>query len=548
MSRMGDERRDFEVIVIGAGVSGIYQINRLVNAGFDAVVLEADDDVGGTWYRNRYPGCRFDSESYTYGYSFSKELLDEWHWKERFSPQPENLRYLQYVVDKFDLRRHMRFGCRVEGMQWHDDERRWHVTLTNGDEYVARFVIASLGPISTPVVPDFAGKDDFEGASFHTYAWPEEPVELAGKRVGVIGTGATGIQVIAAIAPEVAELTVFQRRPNWSSPLNNSEISDEEMADIRSRYDEIFEACAASNGGFVHTPIWGFWDHTPEERRAIWDDLYTQPGFAILAANFGEIFLDEEANREVSEYIADRIRQRVDDPEVAEKLIPTDHGFGLQRLPLETNYFETYNRDNVELVDVSEHPIERITSTGIQTSAGHYDLDIIVYATGFDVMTGSFDRIDIRGVDGLALQEKWADVTTTYYGLLSAGFPNLLMVAGPQSVSGSTNFPRAIEKGADWITDLLEHARDRGVDRIEAQLEPEQEWLDEVVTAHERLLFRRSKGWFTGYNPNLPGRGEGTVRYHAYFGGAHRYARKIDDLAEAGYPGLTMSTSRVPQL
>ncbi len=541
--RMGDERREFDVIVIGAGVSGIYQINRLVDAGFDAVVLEADDDVGGTWYRNRYPGCRFDSESYTYGYSFSKELLDEWHWKERFSPQPENLRYLEYVVDKFDLRRHMRFGCRVERMQWHDDERRWHVSLTNGDEYVARFVVASVGPISRPIIPDFAGKDDFEGAAFHTYDWPKEPVELAGKRVGVIGTGATGIQVIAAIAPEVAELTVFQRRPNWSSPLNNSEISDEEMADIRSRYDEIFAACAASNGGFVHTPIWGFWDKTPEERRAIWDDLYTQPGFAILAANFGEIFLDEDANREVSEYIADRIRQRVDDPAVAEKLIPTDHGFGLQRLPLETDYFETYNRDNVELVDVSEHPIERITATGIQTTAGHHELDIIVYATGFDVMTGSFDRIDIRGVDGLALKDKWADVTTTYYGLLSARFPNLLMVAGPQSVSGSTNFPRAIEKGADWITDLLEHARDRGVDRIEARPEPEQEWLDDVVTAHERLLFRRSKGWFTGYNPNLPGRGEGTVRYHAYFGGAHRYAKKIDDLAEAGYPGLTMSTS-----
>jgi cation diffusion facilitator CzcD-associated flavoprotein CzcO len=340
---------------------------------------------------------------------------------------------------------------------------------------------------------------------------------------------------------------VFQRRPNWSSPLNNSEISDEEMADIRSRYDEIFAACAASNGGFLHTPIWGFWDHTPEERRAIWDRLYDEPGFAILAANFGEIFLDEEANREVSEYIAERIRQRVDDPEVAEKLIPRDHGFGLQRLPLETNYFEAYNRDNVELVDVSEHPIERITATGIQTTAGHYDLDIIVYATGFDVMTGSFDRIDIRGVDGLALKDKWADVTTTYYGLLSAGFPNLLMVAGPQSVSGSTNFPRAIEKGADWITRLLVYARDHGVDRIEARPEPEQEWLDEVVEAHERLLFRRSKGWFTGYNPNLPGRGEGTVRYHAYFGGAHRYTRKIGALAEAGYPGLDLSPERAPQ-
>ena len=533
---------DHEVVVIGAGVSGIYQIKLLTDLGFDAVLLEADDDVGGTWYRNRYPGCRFDSESYTYGYSFSKELLDEWHWKERFSSQPETLRYLNYVVDKFDLRRHMRFGARVEAMRWEEAERRWHLSLVGGDEYAARFVVASLGPLSAPIVPDFEGRDDFEGESFHTFHWPAGPVELAGRRVGVIGTGATGIQVIAAIAEEVAELKVFQRRPNWSSPLNNSTISDEEMAAIRDRYDEIFENCAASNGGFEHRPMWGFWDRTPEERRALWDELYEQPGFAILAGNFAEIFLDEEANREISEYIADRIRQRVDDPLVAEKLIPSDHGFGLQRLPLETNYFETYNRDNVHLIDLSETPIERITPTGIQTSGAHHDLDVIVYATGFDAITGSYDRIDICGVDGHSLREKWSEVTSTYVGLLTSGFPNLLMIAGPQSASGSTNFPRAIETGVEWVTELLDHARREGIDRIEAEPQAEQEWQEEVVAAHERLLFRRSKGWFTGYNPNLAGRGEGTVRYHAYFGGAPRYRARITEIAAAGYPGIELTS------
>ncbi|MGB0114769.1 MAG: NAD(P)/FAD-dependent oxidoreductase [Ilumatobacteraceae bacterium] len=525
-------------MVIGAGVSGIYQIKRLVDAGFDAELLEADDDLGGTWYRNRYPGCRFDSESYTYGYSFSQELLDEWHWKELFSSQPENLRYLGHVAETFDLRRHMRFNARVEQMIWDEDSCHWQLTLAGGESYTARFVVASLGPLSAPTLPQYDGMDHFEGASFHTYSWPREPVALAGRRVGVIGTGATGIQVIAAIAGEVAELKVFQRRPNWSSPLNNRPISADEMTAIRERYDEIFANCAASSGGFEHVPRWGFWDLTADERRAIWDELYTQPGFAILAANFAEIFLDEAANEELSDYIADRIRGRVHDPVIAEKLIPRDHGFGLQRLPLETNYFEVYNRDNVTLVDLSETPIERVTPTGIQTTGDHHDLDVIVYATGFDAITGAYDRIDIRGVGGIRLAESWKDGPRTYLGLLTHGFPNLLMVAGPQSVSGSTNFPRAIETGVDWVTGLLEHAREHGQQRLEAELDAEQGWRDEVVEAQERLLLRRSKGWFTGYNENVAG--HDIVRYQAYFGGAPRYTAKIADVAANGYPGIRM--------
>ncbi len=529
---------DHEVVVLGAGVSGIYQIKCLLDLGVDAVVLEAEDDLGGTWYRNRYPGCRFDSESYTYGYSFSQELLDEWHWKERFSGQPENLRYLNHVAEKFDLRPHMRFGCRVERLEWHEAARQWRLILGGGEVCTARFVIASLGPLSAPTMPSYDGMDDFAGQAFHTFYWPKEPVELTGRRVGVIGTGATGIQVIAEIADQVGELKVFQRRPNWSTPLNNAPISESEMAEIRSRYDEIFANCASTPGGFEHVPRWGFWDLTAEQRRAIWDDLYTQPGFAILAANFAEIFFDAEANREVSDYIADRIRQRIDDPELAEKLIPRDHGFGLQRLPLETNYFEAYNRPNVELVDLSETPIECFTADGIQTTTDHYDLDVIVYATGFDAITGAYDRVDIRGVDGQTLADKWRDGPSTYLGVLANGFPNLLMVAGPQSVSGSTNFPRAIETGVNWVTGLVAHLRAEGHNRIEAEPEAEKEWLDEVIRAYERLLLRDSKGWFTGYNSNVAGHQEGQIRYQAYFGGAPRYNTKIDEVAAQGYPGI----------
>jgi len=531
-----------EVIVVGAGVSGIYQIKRLTDLGIDAIVLEGDDDLGGTWYRNRYPGARFDSESYTYGYSFSKELLDEWHWEERFSAQPENLRYLNFVADKFDLRRHMRFNARVETMDWDDADRRWQLALTDGTIHRARFVITSLGPLSIPTLPRYDGMDDFAGPSFHTYHWPKEPVSLEGKRVGVIGTGATGIQVIAEIADKVGHLTVFQRRPNWSTPLNNAPISEAEMAEIRSRYDEIFANCAASPGGFEHVPDpRRFWTVTAEERRALWDELYDQPGFAILAANFPDIFFDEEANQEVSDYIAERIRGRVDDPATAEKLIPTDHGFGMQRLPLETRYFEAYNRDNVDLVDISAAPIQRITETGIETADGHHDLDVIVYATGFNAITGGYDQIEIRGVDGQTLGQKWSDGPSTYLGVLSQGFPNLFMVAGPQSVSGSTNFPRAIETGVDWLTGLLEHVLDNDITRVEATAEAEQDWVAEVVRAHERMLFRRSKGWFTGYNANVAGHEEGKIRYQAYFGGAPRYTEVIDRVTAEGYSQIDMT-------
>ena len=529
-----------EVVVIGAGVAGIYQIKRLVDLGVNAVVLESGEDLGGTWYWNRYPGARFDSESYTYGYSFSREVLDEWHWKEKFSGQPENLRYLNFVADKFGLRDHMRFDCKVASMHFDDAAGIWNLTLQSGEEVTTRFVVAGVGPLSAPTPPRIEGMETFEGPSFHTFHWPQEPVELEGKRVAVIGTGATGIQVIGEIADKVGDLTVFQRRPNWSAPLNNAPIDDAEMADIRARYDEIFETCARTPGGFEHEPDRrGFWKVTREERVELWDRLYDEPGFGIWFRNFVEIFFDEEANAEFSEYIAERIRRRVDDPAVAEKLIPKDHGFGVQRVPMETNYFEVYNRDNVHLVDITEAPIECITPTGIRTTQNEYEFDLIVYATGFDAITGPYDRMDIRGVNGERLRDKWDDGPITYLGMAVHGFPNLVMLAGPQSGSASTNFPRGIESGVDWATELLEYVWEHGYTRLDATPEAETDWSAHVADMYSTMLMRKAKSWFTGYNSNVEGHEHGRIRYFVYNGGAPKYVRRLAEIADNHYEGFT---------
>jgi len=538
----------YEVIVVGAGVAGIYQIKRLVDLGIEATVLDSANDLGGTWYWNRYPGCRFDSESYTYGYSFSRELLEEWHWKERFSSQPENLRYLNFVVDKFDLRRHMQFNCKVDAARFDETRNLWCVSVSDGRELTCRFLVLAIGLLSAPTMPRIEGIDSFKGLSFHTYYWPHEPVDIAGKKVAVIGTGATAIQLIAEIADKVAELTVFQRRPNWSAPLNNSPISEEEMADIRARYDEIFEACTHTPGAFLHGPDHrGFYEVTREERLKLWDKLYDEPGFGIWLANFREIFMDEAANSELSKYIADRIRQRVSDPKVAEKLIPRDHGFGVQRLPLETNYYEAYNRDNVHLVNLQETPIERITEKGLKTTEREHEFDIIVYATGFDAITGAYDRIDIRGIGGERLFEKWKDGPKTFLGMVVRGFPNLLMPTGPQSASASTNFPRGIENGVNWCMGVMQYMWDRGYTCAEAMHEAEERWTAHVVKMYEIMLMRKAKSWFTGYNSNVPGHEEGKIRYFVYNGGTPKFVAIINDIAAKGYEGIAFSSNAPPE-
>ncbi len=534
------EQPQYDAIVIGAGVAGIYQIYRLQEMGFNATVLETAEGPGGTWYWNRYPGARFDSESYTYGYSFSKELLEEWDWSEHFAGQAETLRYLNHVVDKFDLRRHMQFGCRVAGASFDEEGDFWRIQLEDGRELTSRFVLTAIGMLSAATMPRIEGVDDFEGDSWHTYYWPHEPVELGDKRVAVVGTGATGVQVISEIADKVGELTVFQRRPNWCAPLHNGRIGDEDQADIKSSYDDIFEACRRSPGGFLHMPDPRKFSDVPEdERRELWERIYADRGFSVWMSNFIDVGINPEANAAYSDFIADKIRSRVHDPVTAEKLIPKDHGFGTRRVPLETRYFEAYNRDNVHLIDINETPIERITSGGIRTSDREFEFDLIIYATGFDAITGAFDRINFTGVDGLTLRDKWSESPDTLLGMQTSGFPNLLMLSGPQGGSVSTNYPRGIETAVDWISDLLGYMSEHGYSRVEASGEAESAWRQHVQEMYQFQLMSKVKSWFTGYNSNVDGHDQ--IRLMMYPGGAPRYRSHLEEVAASGYEGFRLS-------
>ena len=532
-----DAHLDYQAIVIGAGVAGIYQIKRLADLGVRATVLDGNPDLGGTWYNNRYPGARFDSESYTYSYSFSKEVLDEWHWTEKFSPQPETLQYLNFVTDKFQLRQYMQFNCWVEAMVFDKDANFWTVKLADGRQLTTRFIVTGVGVLSTPTLPKLEGLESFKGVSFHAANSPHEPLDLTGKRVAVVGTGATAIQLIPEVAKVAKKLTVFQRRANWAAPLNNGPISEADMEEIRQRYDEIFEVCARSPGGFEHEPDRrGFYEVSPEQRKELWDRLYDEPGFGIWLQNFMEIFVDEKANAEFSGYIADRIRARVDDPVLAEILIPKDHGFGIQRVPLETGYYETYNRDNVELVDAAATPIVRVTPTGIETTDESRDFDVIVYATGFDAFTGAFDQIDIQGVDGARLRDKWAEGPVTFLGATVGGFPNFLMLVGPQTAA--SNFPRGAELSVDWVTPLLEYMWSHGYQRFDVDEAAEAQWCQHVKDLYQGMLLRKARSWFTGYNSNLEGHEYGNMRYNIYNGGGPKYASMLSEMADKDYQGL----------
>src|SRR5271155_3919154 len=403
-----DPALDFDAIIIGAGVSGLHQLYRLRELGLKVRVFETGSGVGGTWYWNRYPGARFDSESWTYGYSFSQELLEEWDWAEHFAPQPETERYLNYVADKFDLRRDIQFNSRVATAHYDEDTRGWNLMLEDGRRCTARFLVTAVGVLSAPTMPRIPGVETFGGQSCHTHYWPKEPVSFEGKRVAVIGTGATGIQTITEVAKTAGDLTVFQRTPQWAAPLHNGRIGKDEMNRIRERYDEIFAICQETYGCFIHrADPRSTLEVTEEEREAFWEKLYGEPGFGIWMGNFRDILVDRAANALISDFVARKIRQRVKDPAVAEKLIPKNHGFGTRRVPLESGYYEVYNQPNVKLIDINDTPIERITPTGIKTSDAEYQFDVIIYATGFDAITGAFDRIDIRGVDGASLKEKW---------------------------------------------------------------------------------------------------------------------------------------------
>ncbi|WGS01269.1 NAD(P)/FAD-dependent oxidoreductase [Bradyrhizobium sp. ISRA443] len=528
---------DYDVIIIGAGLSGMYQLYRLREMGLRVRVFETGTGVGGTWYWNRYPGARFDSESYSYGYSFSKELLQEWEWSEHFAGQPETLRYCNYVADKFDLRRDIQFESRVTAAIYQDDVRSWQITLESGARHTCRFLITAIGPLSTPTLPRIEGRDSFKGQSFHTARWPKQKVDFTGKRVAVIGTGATGIQTIQTIAAEVGHLTVFQRTANWAAPLHNGKIDAETQAKIKAGYPEIFARCKETFACFVHTPDpRGAFEVTDEEREAFYEKLYGERGFGIWQGNFNDILIDRKANATISDFVARKIRERVKNQAVAEKLIPKNHGFGTRRLPLETFYYEVYNRDNVELVDLKQTPIERITPEGIRTSEKDYAFDIIIYATGFDAITGSFDRIDIRGAGGALLKKKWKHGPETYLGLMIDGFPNLMMLMGPHTALG--NIPRSIEYSVDWVTGLIRFAVEKGLTFLDATPEGTADWTDHVKALGVGLLSNEVDSWMTGINRNVEGKQTRIVA--RYSGSAPAYRARCDEVAAKGYVELRL--------
>ena len=542
MDRPETDRRttdlDFDAIIIGAGISGMYQLYRLRELGMNVRVFEAGTGVGGTWYWNRYPGARFDSESYSYAYSFSQELLDEWDWSEHFAGQPEIERYLNYVADKFDLRRDIQFSSRVTSAHYVDGSEAWDVTLEDGKTHRCRFLVGAVGPLSAPVYPRLEGIEAFEGESYHTGLWPKHPVSFEGKRVAVIGTGATGVQTIQEVAKTVGHLTVFQRRPNWCTPLQNRPISEAEMAEIRAGYPEIFERCRQTAACFIHTidPRSTF-DLSAEERAAFLEERYYSQGFGMWQGNFRDMLTDREANRIVSDFVAQKIRERVHDPRVAELLTPKDHGFGTRRVPQESGYYEVYNQPNVDLVSILETPIERITPTGIKTSEADYAFDMIIYATGFDAITGSFDRIDFRGRGGQRLKDRWNGGPQTFVGVMVDGFPNMFMLVGPHTALG--NIPRSIEYNVEWVRDLVAHMNARGLTQADATPKAVAEWFEFVRQKGEGLLTNEIDSWMTGVNMNVDGKQTRIVA--RYSGSAPEYREWCDRVAADGYRELVLS-------
>ncbi|MCH7714476.1 MAG: NAD(P)/FAD-dependent oxidoreductase [Chloroflexi bacterium] len=495
------EVEQFDAIVIGAGVTGLYSLYRLHELGLSVRAFEDGGGVGGTWYWNRYPGCRFDSESYTYGYSFSEELLQEWDWKEYYSGQPENERYLNYVADKFDLRRHIRFNSRVVSAVFDEEDDRWQVNLQDGHRASAQFLITSVGILSAGYIPDFEGIDSFQGPWCHTGRWPKDGMDLAGKRVGVIGTGATGVQLITEIAKEVSHLTVFQRTANYCAPLRNGPIDDEAQRKIKASYPEIFKMCNESAGSFMHKfDPRSAMDVSPEERLEQYERLWKEPGFKKWLSNFYDVMMPGEANEDYAKFVREKIRQRVNDPVVAEMLVPKDHMFGSKRLPCESGYYEVFNQDNVLLVDVRQAPIERITPRGIKTSDAEYELDVIIFATGYDAVTGALNKIEIRGQGGQTLKEKFAGGPRTYMGISSAGFPNLFTI----NAASVGNFVRAAEPLVEWVSECIRYVRENEFTRISATPEAEDAWVKHVNEDGAKILRTQANSWFVG--ANIPGK------------------------------------------
>jgi cation diffusion facilitator CzcD-associated flavoprotein CzcO len=529
---------ELDALVIGAGFAGLYQLLCLRDhLGLSVHALEAGGGVGSTWYWNRYPGARCDSESHVYWYTFSPKLMREWEWSERYPGQAEILRYLNFVADRFDLKRSIRFNTRVVAASYHEQSNRWHVRTEDGETRVVKLLITAVGCLSAANVPKFPGLEDFAGDWYHTGQWPHEGVDFTGERVGMIGTGSTGIQAAPVIAASAKHLTVFQRTANYSVPARNAPLTAEFRQYIKEHAGEIRVATQETINGMafkieprlaVETP--------PKEREKIYEAAWERGGLQFRAA-FQDMMIDKRANDTAADFVKRKIRSIVKDPKTAAILSDIDHPYAAKRPPIDSNYFETYNRRNVTLVDLRQAPIDRITRAGICTTEAEYPVDIIVFATGFDAMTGPMLRMDIRGRGGVALKDVWEAGPRNYLGLQVAGFPNLFTITGPGSPSVLCNMPVAIEQHADWITDCIRHLHDSGLERIEARADAMDKWIAEVnEAAHKTVLPLAKHSWYLG--ANIPGKPR---VFMPYAGGMLRYRQICADVAARGYEGFELS-------
>ena len=527
---------DVEAVVIGAGFSGLYMLHRLRNVmGLTVRLFEVGDGVGGTWYWNRYPGARSDSDSYVYCYSFDEDLLQKWTWSERYPEQHEIRAYLEHVAERFDLNRDITLGTRVTAAAFDEETDTWTVRTDAGEAVRTRYLITGVGALSTSNIPDFPGIHSFRGDSYHTGQWPHEGVDFTGKRVGVIGTGASAVQAVPLIARQAADLTVFQRTANYIVPARNGPVDPEVIAARKRDYQGIWDRVRASYFGFELNFIEkGALEASPEERERELMARWEQGGFGIWLGSYVDIFFNDEANATVREFLHDRIRETVDDPETAELLIPKGYPFGCKRNPLDSGYFETFNLPHVHLVDVKSNPIAAITEQGVRLEDGtEYAFDAIVYATGFDAMTGPLNAINIRGRGGQLLRDKWAEGPRTYLGLTSAGFPNLFMITGPQSPSVLSNMPVSIEQHVEFIGRIIGDMRARGAETIEPTRQAEDAWVAHNQELAEATLFPTADTWYMG--ANIPGKPRVFLPHLGFVG---PYRQKCDEVAANGYEGF----------
>jgi cation diffusion facilitator CzcD-associated flavoprotein CzcO len=534
---------DFDAVVIGGGVTGIYQTYLLDRNGMSVLGIDAAEDVGGTWYWNRYPGCRLDTESYAYGYFALKGILPDWNWSEHFAGQAEMLRYVNAAADKMDIRRLYRFNTRVVSAHYDDEDNVWNIGLSEGSQLSCRYLISATGPLSASNMPKYAGLDLFQGEAFHSSSWPRDDqgqakeIDFTGKRVGVIGTGATGVQIIPIVAETAEELFVFQRTPNWCTPLGNSAIDEDEMELIRTRFQTILEYVKTTPTAFpYHRDKRKASEVSDQARTEFFEDLYDRPGYGIWLSGFRDLLLSRESNQYIADFVAGKIRQRVHDPKVAEKLIPTDHPFGAKRVPMETNYYEAYNRPNVHLVDIKAEPIDGFVEKGARIGDRIYDLDVIIFATGFDGVTGSLDRIDIRGRHGEKLIDAWADGPSTYLGLQARGFPNFFALVGPHNGSAFCNVGVCGALQAEWVTRMLIYMRTRGLTYAQPTAAAEKEWTDAVYADFARTLMVDTNAWWI----KVTHKPDGTVvrRTLVYVGGGPEYRKRCEEVAYNGYEGF----------